>query len=144
MRWVLVMLVFDDRVRFDLNEHAGIDKSGDLNHRRCGHDTAERFLMRPGNFLPLIDVGHKHSRTYDMLESRTSLIQGSGDYFDATTRLQVWIALADQLAVLIYRRTAGDCDMRPNTNGTTITDYRLPGCTRFYELFLSHNVDARI
>jgi len=67
-----------------------------------------------------------------VLKPCASFIQCRSDYLDATTRLQVWIALTNQLTVLIDRRTTGDGDMWPDTNGAAIADERLPGCTRVY------------
>ena len=125
-----MMLVVDQRIRLNLYQHAGTYQSGYLNHGCRWRNLAKRFLVGPGDLLPLINVGNKHSRAYNMLKTGTRFTERRSDNLDATTRLQIRVTRAHQITVLIYGRTAGDGNMWPDTNSTAITDERLPGCAR--------------
>ena len=88
-----------DRVGFDFDEHAGIDESAYFDHRRGGHDLAERFLVRTSDVSPLFDVCDEHARANDVLQIGTGLLQRLANHRDATLRLRVRVAFADQFSV---------------------------------------------
>ena len=72
--------------------------------------------MRTSVLLPLLDVGHEHPRTHDVLERGVESFQRAFDVAQRLHRLHVGVAHADDLALLIRRRRSSHEDLRPDAH----------------------------
>src|ERR1017187_2496686 len=121
-------LPWDISIGFDLEQNLGRDQSAYLDHRGCGANFAEEFSMRLADFLPLRNVGYKHSRAHHILHAGAGFLQGALDVFQYLHGLGVRISHAHNVAVRPRGGGARDMDIRSNPHSTRVTHNRFTGC----------------
>ena len=89
---LVASLVHHNRIRLNLNQHIGIDQTGDRHHAASWRMPAEEFSVGTGEVFPIGKVGNIHSGSYNVREIGTQVLEGYLDDFKAALGLGVGIA----------------------------------------------------
>lgn len=88
----------------------------DFDHGRGRSDLAEGFTVCAADRFPLGDVGDVDPSTHDISESDPGFLEGAGNVLEGLNRLSIGVPYADDFAIFIGGRGAGDVDGRADSH----------------------------
>lgn len=127
----------NEGVDFDFDEKRWVYKFTDLDHGMGGLNLREDFAMGVPYGLPLCDIGEENTRSYDVFESRTCLVEC---YTDASQRISCLLSSvgsADGLPVGAGCSGAGNENPLPGPHGFGVSDLRFPFGSGFDKVSLT-------
>src|SRR5580658_4067290 len=116
----------EDGVRFDFDEHLRRDEPNNLHHGTRGANGGEEFAVSEAGQLPLANIGEKDTSANHILQLRACLVQSSLNIPQDLNALDVEIAQANNLSMLIEGGSPRDVDIGPDAYGSRIADHRFP------------------
>src|SRR5229473_437758 len=100
-----------------------------LNYGRCRWICAEAFFMRSGDLVEARDVGHKNTRTDDLVKVRTGALERHCDVRDCLTRLYVHLTDSRKRPVLVEAGRSRNHDPPSGSDRARIAKDGLPQST---------------
>jgi diaminopimelate decarboxylase len=115
-----------DRLRFDLDEHAGADEAADLDHGRGWEPASEGLSMGASVFFPPADIGHIHPGPDHCVQACPQLFQSPPYDLQTSLSLGVPVPGGMDVSIRIHRGCAGHVDRVPYPKCAAVSDSLFP------------------